>query len=79
MLDFGALLLSSGGHEYDVGDDISKSPTERLLRQKQSLRRRLGNLHSHSSMILIYSFLIKSGIGDFGDNLVASAEAELDS
>lgn len=64
MLDFGALLLSSGGHEYDVGDDIAKSPTERLLRQKQSLRRRLGNLHSHSSMISIYSCLNKSGIGE---------------
>jgi hypothetical protein len=30
-------------------------------------------------MILSYSFLNKSGIGDFGINLVASASAELDS
>lgn len=78
MLDFGALLLSSGGHEYDVGDDIVKSPTERLLRQKQSLRRRLGKLHTHSSNSLFFSFLNKSGIADFGVNFLTSAESELD-
>jgi hypothetical protein len=29
--------------EYDVGVDNTKTPAERLARQKQNLRRRLGN------------------------------------
>ncbi|XP_047337513.1 TATA-binding protein-associated factor BTAF1 [Impatiens glandulifera] len=41
VLDFGA-LLASGGQEYDVGSDIGKNPRERLARQKQNLKRRLG-------------------------------------
>jgi len=28
--------------EYDIGNDNIKNPKERLVRQKQSLRRRLG-------------------------------------
>jgi hypothetical protein len=43
VLEFGAQLLSSGGQEYDVGVDNTKTPAERLARQKQNLRRRLGN------------------------------------
>ncbi|KAF5203949.1 Tata-binding protein-associated factor btaf1 [Thalictrum thalictroides] len=41
VLEFGA-LLASGGQEYDVATDGSKTPGERLARQKQNLRRRLG-------------------------------------
>lgn len=41
VLEFGA-LLASGGQEYDIASDISKNPRERLARQKQNLRRRLG-------------------------------------
>ncbi|KAM7511450.1 hypothetical protein LguiB_010325 [Lonicera macranthoides] len=41
VLDFGA-LLASGGQEYDIANDNTKNPRERLSRQKQNLRRRLG-------------------------------------
>lgn len=41
VLEFGA-LLASGGQEYDIANDNSKNPRERLARQKQNLRRRLG-------------------------------------
>ncbi|XP_058761530.1 TATA-binding protein-associated factor BTAF1 [Vicia villosa] len=41
VLEFGA-LLASGGQEYDIGSDNIKNPRERLVRQKQNLRRRLG-------------------------------------
>ncbi|KAG7964339.1 hypothetical protein I3843_09G164700 [Carya illinoinensis] len=41
VLEFGA-LLASGGQEYDIAGDSMKSPIERLARQKQNLRRRLG-------------------------------------
>lgn len=41
VLEFGA-LLASGGQEYDIASDITKNPRERLARQKQNLRRRLG-------------------------------------
>ncbi|XP_024019223.1 TATA-binding protein-associated factor BTAF1 isoform X2 [Morus notabilis] len=41
VLEFGA-LLASGGQEYDVANDNTKNPRERLARQKQNLRRRLG-------------------------------------
>ncbi|XP_059663033.1 TATA-binding protein-associated factor BTAF1 isoform X2 [Cornus florida] len=41
VLDFGALLASEG-QEYDIGSDSTKNPRERLARQKQNLRRRLG-------------------------------------
>ncbi|XP_045827656.1 TATA-binding protein-associated factor BTAF1 isoform X1 [Trifolium pratense] len=41
VLEFGA-LLASGGQEYDIGSDNIKNPKERLVRQKQNLRRRLG-------------------------------------
>ncbi|XP_014493831.1 TATA-binding protein-associated factor BTAF1 isoform X1 [Vigna radiata var. radiata] len=41
VLEFGA-LLASGGQEYDIGNDSIKNPKERLVRQKQNLRRRLG-------------------------------------
>lgn len=41
VLEFGA-LLASGGQEYDVVGDTTKNPRERLARQKQNLRRRLG-------------------------------------
>lgn len=41
VLEFGA-LLASGGQEYDIASDNMKNPKERLARQKQSLRRRLG-------------------------------------
>uniref|UniRef100_A0A2P2MP00 TATA-binding protein-associated factor BTAF1 isoform X1 n=1 Tax=Rhizophora mucronata TaxID=61149 RepID=A0A2P2MP00_RHIMU len=41
VLEFGA-LLASGGQEYDITTDNSKNPKERLARQKQNLRRRLG-------------------------------------
>ncbi|OVA11083.1 SNF2-related [Macleaya cordata] len=41
VLGFGA-LLASGGQEYDIASDNSKNPMERLARQKQNLRRRLG-------------------------------------
>lgn len=42
VLAFGSPLLSSGGQEYDVGNDGGKNPADRLARQKQNLRRRLG-------------------------------------
>ncbi|XP_010547370.1 PREDICTED: TATA-binding protein-associated factor BTAF1 isoform X2 [Tarenaya hassleriana] len=41
VLEFGA-LLASGGQEYDIVNDNSKNPRDRLARQKQNLRRRLG-------------------------------------
>ncbi|CAL5439643.1 unnamed protein product [Camellia sinensis] len=41
VLEFGA-LLASGGQEYDIASDNMKNPRERLARQKQNLRRRLG-------------------------------------
>ncbi|PON37204.1 Coatomer beta subunit [Parasponia andersonii] len=41
VLEFGA-LLASGGQEYDIANDNMKNPRERLARQKQNLRRRLG-------------------------------------
>lgn len=44
VLEFGA-LLASAGQEYDIPMDNSKNSRERLARQKQNLRRRLG---SHS-------------------------------
>ncbi|KAB2614179.1 TATA-binding protein-associated factor BTAF1-like [Pyrus ussuriensis x Pyrus communis] len=40
VLEFGA-LFASGGQEYDVANDRMKSPSEKLARQKQTLRRRL--------------------------------------
>ncbi|CAA6657208.1 unnamed protein product [Spirodela intermedia] len=42
VLDFGSLLVASGGQEYDVAVDNSKTPAEKLARQKQNLRHRLG-------------------------------------
>ncbi|KAJ7534695.1 hypothetical protein O6H91_13G105700 [Diphasiastrum complanatum] len=42
VLEYGAPLLASGGQEYDIGIDNTKTPAERLARQKQNLRRRLG-------------------------------------
>ncbi|CAL9077601.1 TATA-binding protein-associated factor BTAF1 isoform X2 [Musa acuminata AAA Group] len=42
VLEFGSPLLASGGQEFDVASDSSKSPAERLAHQKQNLRRRLG-------------------------------------
>ncbi|XP_023528568.1 TATA-binding protein-associated factor BTAF1 [Cucurbita pepo subsp. pepo] len=41
VLEFGA-LVASGGQEFDVTSENIKSPKERLARQKQNLRRRLG-------------------------------------
>ncbi|CAL2263436.1 unnamed protein product [Prunus armeniaca] len=41
VLEFGA-LLASGGQEYDLANDHMKNPREKLARQKQTLRRRLG-------------------------------------
>lgn len=41
VLEFGA-LLASGGQEYDIASDNTKNPRDRLARQKQNLRRRLG-------------------------------------
>ncbi|CAN1186873.1 TATA-binding protein-associated factor BTAF1 [Linum perenne] len=41
VLEFGA-LLASGGQEFDIATDNSKNPKDRLARQKQNLRRRLG-------------------------------------
>ncbi|KAJ4851194.1 btaf1 RNA polymerase II, B-TFIID transcription factor-associated [Turnera subulata] len=41
VLEFGA-LLASGGQEYDIATDNSKNSRERLARQKQNLKRRLG-------------------------------------
>ncbi|KAF8117364.1 hypothetical protein N665_0011s0084 [Sinapis alba] len=41
VLEFGA-LLASGGQEYDVLNDNSKNPRDRVARQKKNLRRRLG-------------------------------------
>ncbi|KAG8375288.1 hypothetical protein BUALT_Bualt10G0084800 [Buddleja alternifolia] len=40
VLEFGA-LVASGGQEYDVASDNGKNPKERLVRQKQNLKRRL--------------------------------------
>ncbi|KAF9615352.1 hypothetical protein IFM89_023003 [Coptis chinensis] len=54
VLEFGA-LLASGGQEYDVASDGSKTPGERLARQKQNLRRRLGQSFVLLS-ILLFSF-----------------------
>lgn len=42
VLEFGSPLLASGGQEYDIANDSSKNPAERLARQKKNLRRRLG-------------------------------------
>ncbi|KAL6618657.1 hypothetical protein ACP70R_033796 [Stipagrostis hirtigluma subsp. patula] len=42
VLEFGSPLLASGGQEYDIANDNGKNPAERLARQKQNLRRRLG-------------------------------------
>ncbi|XP_078440415.1 ROOT GROWTH DEFECTIVE 3 isoform X2 [Wolffia australiana] len=42
VLDFGSLLVASGGQEYDVAADNSKTPSEKLARQKKNLRHRLG-------------------------------------
>ncbi|KAE8789291.1 modifier of transcription 1-D1 [Hordeum vulgare] len=42
VLEFGSPLLSSGGQEFDVANDNGKNPADRLARQKQNLRRRLG-------------------------------------
>ncbi|KAK4435640.1 TATA-binding protein-associated factor BTAF1 [Sesamum alatum] len=41
VLEFGA-LVASGGQEYDIASDNCKNPKERLARQKQNLKRRLG-------------------------------------
>ncbi|KAF3440568.1 hypothetical protein FNV43_RR18852 [Rhamnella rubrinervis] len=41
VLEFGA-LLASRGQEYDIANDNMKNPRERMARQKQNLRRRLG-------------------------------------
>ncbi|PIN15322.1 hypothetical protein CDL12_12043 [Handroanthus impetiginosus] len=41
VLEFGA-LVASGGQEYDIASDNCKNPKEKLARQKQNLRRRLG-------------------------------------
>ncbi|CAN8254589.1 unnamed protein product [Cochlearia groenlandica] len=41
VLEFGA-LLASGGQEYDILNDNSKNPRDRVARQKKNLRRRLG-------------------------------------
>ncbi|XP_058072193.1 TATA-binding protein-associated factor BTAF1 [Magnolia sinica] len=42
VLEFGAPLLASVGQEYDIANDNSKNPAERIARQKHLLRRRLG-------------------------------------
>uniref|UniRef100_A0A1D1XEI5 TATA-binding protein-associated factor 172 n=1 Tax=Anthurium amnicola TaxID=1678845 RepID=A0A1D1XEI5_9ARAE len=42
VLEFGSPLVASGGQEYDVAVDNSKTPAERLARQRQNLRQRLG-------------------------------------
>ncbi|KAK8545550.1 hypothetical protein V6N13_066828 [Hibiscus sabdariffa] len=41
VLEFGA-LMASGGQEYDIANDNLKNPKDRLARQKQNLKRRLG-------------------------------------
>ncbi|KAK8520084.1 hypothetical protein V6N13_031448 [Hibiscus sabdariffa] len=41
VLEFGA-LMASGGQEYDIANDNIKNPKDRLARQKQNLKRRLG-------------------------------------
>ncbi|CAH8382756.1 unnamed protein product [Eruca vesicaria subsp. sativa] len=41
VLEFGA-LLASGGQEFDILNDNSKNPRDRVARQKKNLRRRLG-------------------------------------
>ncbi|EFJ06187.1 hypothetical protein SELMODRAFT_186944 [Selaginella moellendorffii] len=42
VLESGRLLLASGGQEFDVSLDSTKTSVERLAHQKQNLRRRLG-------------------------------------
>ncbi|GMN49583.1 hypothetical protein TIFTF001_018736 [Ficus carica] len=51
VLEFGA-LVASGGQEYDVANDNMKNPRERLARQKQNLRRRLGEFAFQHFMLL---------------------------
>lgn len=41
VLEFGA-LLASGGQEFEVASDFANNPKERLAKQKQNLKRRLG-------------------------------------
>ncbi|KAI3756166.1 hypothetical protein L1987_55982 [Smallanthus sonchifolius] len=41
VLEFGA-LLASGGQEFEVASDYGNNPKERLAKQKQNLKRRLG-------------------------------------
>lgn len=41
VLEFGA-LLASGGQEFEVASDFGNNPKERLAKQKQNLKRRLG-------------------------------------
>ncbi|KVH91540.1 hypothetical protein Ccrd_006435 [Cynara cardunculus var. scolymus] len=41
VLEFGA-LLASGGQEFEVASDFISNPKERLAKQKQNLKRRLG-------------------------------------
>nr|XP_043627435.1 TATA-binding protein-associated factor BTAF1 [Erigeron canadensis] len=41
VLEFGA-LLASGGQEFELASDFSNNPKERLAKQKQNLKRRLG-------------------------------------
>lgn len=41
VLEFGA-LLASGGQEFEVANDFTNNPKERLAKQKQNLKRRLG-------------------------------------
>lgn len=45
--------------EYDVAGDSMKSPIERLARQKQNLRRRLGKYSHIFIFILIFFELAK--------------------
>lgn len=41
VLEFGA-LLASGGQEFELASDFANNPKERLAKQKQNLKRRLG-------------------------------------
>ncbi|MFS7923027.1 putative DNA helicase chromatin remodeling SNF2 family [Helianthus anomalus] len=41
VLEFGA-LLASGGQEFELANDFGNNPKERLAKQKQNLKRRLG-------------------------------------
>ncbi|KAL8195695.1 hypothetical protein R6Q57_025448 [Mikania cordata] len=41
VLEFGA-LLASGGQEFELASDFGNNPKERLAKQKQNLKRRLG-------------------------------------